>query len=338
MATEQGPGRGRGRRWLRRLAIALMGTVLAVVIWVLALIVTNPDASPSPGWARHPSLDDARGEVASTVADGELVVAGGLRGMGQTTDHVSAYDAAASEWRDLPDLPARRHHAAAATVDGTIYVLGGGSSATDWTPRRDVWALARDAAEWAEVDPMPEGRLGHAAAVVDGRIHVVGGDGDSTRVLTFEPGGGWTTGAELGEERDHLAAVVRDSEVWAIGGRNGDLTAAVDIYDPATDGWRDGPALPAALSAMAVGVLDDGIHVVGGEDPDLMGGKVFDRHYVLASGASEWATAASPVLAVHGAGHGVVGDRLYVAGGSARQGPLSFVAWTGVTQSFTSRG
>jgi N-acetylneuraminic acid mutarotase len=330
--------RRRVRRGLRALGLAVLATVVLLAVVSGVLIATNADPTDRPGWTRGADLAGGRGEVASTVADGRVIVVGGLRGPGRTSASVEAYDPATDAWASLPDLPAPRHHAAAAALDdGTVYVSGGARSATDWSPRAEVWTLEPGAASWEPVDPLPEGRLGHAMVALDGQLHVVGGDGETSDVLTLEPEAGWQRGAPLGLRPDHVRAVVLEDEVWAIGGRVDDdsLVDRVDVYDPSTDSWRSGPVLPDPTSAMAVGVLDGSIHVVGGEDPGLLGGRVFDRHLVLRPGGDRWEELGPTMLAVHGAGYGVVDDELVVAGGARRQGLLSVLSWTGVTQRYS---
>jgi hypothetical protein len=78
--------------------------------------------------------------------------------------------------------------------------------------------------------------------------------------------------------------------------------------------------------------------VVGGEDPGIAGGRVVDAHYALAPGARRWARADRAALPVHGAGFGVVSDLLVVAGGASREGILSTISWTPVTQIFFPGG
>jgi N-acetylneuraminic acid mutarotase len=329
--------RARARRIARSVALAAAGTLAAIVLWVALLIVTNPDPRRTDVWGRLADMPGGRGEVASAVVGDRLVVLGGLHGPGRTSRTVTAYDPAEDRWERLPDLPDPRHHAAAAGLDGAVYVTGGSPRATDWGPRDQLWRLRPDALGWDILEPMPEGRLGHDMVALDGRLYVVGGDGPGSDVLVHEPGRGWERGAALGSRPDHIRAVVLDGEVWAIGGRTDALGSAVSIYDPAADRWRDGPALPYGMSAMAVGVLDGAVHVVGGEDPDLLGGRVHDRHLVLAPGAEAWEPGPEPVLAVHGAGYGVLPDRggtdaLIIAGGARRQGVLSVLSWTGLTQ------
>jgi hypothetical protein len=183
---------------------------------------------------------------------------------------------------------------------------------------------------------MPEARMAHQMVAVGSRLYVLGGRGATGRVLIYDAQGGfWTIGAPMPEPRDHLAAVVVGSTIWAIGGRDTALTQRVDIYDTRTDTWSPGPPLPIAMSAMAAGVLSDGIHVVGGEDPATFGGHVIDQHYVITPGQRVWRSAPLPILPVHGASFAVVGSSLIVAGGARRQGTLSVLGWTGLTQAFT---
>ena len=69
-------------------------------------------------------------------------------------------------------------------------------------------------------------------------------------MLIYDPASDtWSTGAEMPMPRHHLAAVVVDGRIWAIGGRVGTrIQDRVDIYDPATDTWSSGPPLPEATS------------------------------------------------------------------------------------------
>lgn len=329
------------RRRLRSIVwwagVTLVG-IAAVLVFVLDLLVlTNPSPSARPGWRRGADMPDQRGETASAVVRDHLVVIGGFENIWTTSADVVAYSPAARRWRSLPDLPSGRHHAAAAGLGGAVYVTGGGDTVSDWSPRRETWLLGPGAAEWRELPPMPEGRLGHDLVAHDGRVYVIGGDGDTARVLVFDPAARrWSAGAATpGPVRDHLRAVVAGDEIWAIGGRDGDdLLVRVDVYDPAADAWRSGPDLPEPMSAMAVGFLGGRIHVVGGEDPGLLGGGVIDRHWSIAPGERRWRAESEPVLAVHGAGFGVIRGRLYVAGGASRQGALSVLSYSDVTQSF----
>lgn len=322
---------------LRILAYVLGGLIVVIAVALVVLRVTNPAPREAARWLSVAEMPQARGEVASAIVGTRFVVAGGLYGIGRTSDAVHVYDVGRNEWTRTRSLPSPRHHAAAAGLGDNVYLSGGAPGATDWTPTDNLWR-ARPGFPWRSMEPMPEGRQGHAMVAVEGKLFVVGGVGATDRTLIYDPAeDGWTAGAPLPFGRDHLRAVVWRGEIWAIGGRSGGTTDRVDVYDPRADAWRPGPALPQPMSAMAVGVLEDGLHVVGGEDPRFVVGGVIDAHYVLGEEA-EWRRASRPILPVHGAGFAVHQGRLIVAGGASREGALSTISWTPVTQAFRPQG
>jgi N-acetylneuraminic acid mutarotase len=323
---------GRVIRALITTAVTL-ALIVAVVYGVLK--VTNAKPTSSEGWTRLADMPQPRGEVASANVGARVVIAGGLYGVGQTSDAVHVYEIERDKWSRGKPLPSRRHHSAAAALGDFVYVAGGAESATDWEPAATVWR-ARLGEVWRRRAPMPEGRQGHAMVALGGRLYVVGGVGRSNDTLIYDAKkDAWTTGAPIPDGRDHLRAVAWRKKVWVLGGRDADLSRGVDVYDPKTDGWTRGPDLPIGMSAMAVGVLGDRLYVIGGEDPGLRGGRVIQQHYVLGRGSRRWRSASRPVLAVHGAGYAAFGDRLFMAGGASRPGVLSIASWTDVTQVFS---
>jgi hypothetical protein len=176
---------------------------------------------------------------------------------------------------------------------------------------------------------------------VDERLYVVAGIGQTGRVLIYDlVRETWMAGADMPAPRDHVAAVVVDGEIWAIGGRiSGRAQSRVDVYSPATDAWRAGPPLPVPTSGAAEGVLDGFILLSGGEDP---GGfeRVLDQHWQLDTGAANgaWVGLNEPPLQVHGAQGAVIDGRFVIAGGSSRPGSLSRFAWSELVQAYSPSG
>lgn len=326
------------RTMLRGLLYAIGGLIALLLIAVLVVRLTNPGPQESPKWQQVADMPRERGEVASANLGSQLVVVGGLYGIGRTSDATYVYEIVRNEWAIGRTLPAPRHHAAAAALEDFVYVAGGAPAATDWTPTRTVWR-ARPGDPWRASPPMPEGRQGHAMVGVRDHLYVVGGVGRTDRTLIFDASDDrWTTGAALPRGRDHLRAVAWRGEIWAIGGRDDQPLTRVDIYDPRRDRWRRGPDLPLPMSAMAVGIVDDVLHVVGGEDPALLGGAVLHQHFALRRGAERWAELRHPLLPVHGAGFAVYEGQFLVTGGATRPGLLSTLSWTSVTQMFRPEG
>lgn len=328
-------------RLVRRIFVGVLVLVLAFAGLVVTLALRTADPRASRGWQRLADMPDPRGEVASVVRDGKLYVAGGIAGLGRTVARTDVFDAAANRWSRGPELPEPRHHAAATVVRRTIFLTGGSKRATKWTPERNVWALSQGSQKWVELPPMPEARMAHQMVAVGGKLYVVGGRGKTSRVIVYDPASGWSLGASMPHKRDHLAAAWMQTPegpaIFAMGGRDDDVRPFVDVYLVNKDRWKAGPALPIPMSAMAAGRLGEVIHVVGGEDPKTLGGGVLDAHYGLAASGSAWVVGRLPILAVHGAAFGVIGDRLIIAGGARRQGTLSVLGWTGITQAYSTR-
>jgi N-acetylneuraminic acid mutarotase len=323
---------------LRIVAYVLGGLIVVSAIALTVWRVTNPGPREAPRWLSIAEMPQARGEVASAIVGTRFIVAGGLYGIGRTSDAVHVYEVSRNEWTRTRSLPAPRHHAAAAGLGEYAYLTGGAPGATDWTPTDTLWR-ARPGFPWRAMARMPEGRQGHAMVAFRDRLYVIGGVGESDRTLVYDPRTDrWSGASALPSGRDHLRAVVWGSEIWVIGGRSGGVTSRVDIYDPADDSWREGPVLPRPMSAMAVGALEDGLHVVGGEDPRFYLGGVIDEHYVLAARSRRWRSTSRALLPVHGAGYAVHAGRFLVAGGATREGVLSTISWTPVVQAFRPQG
>jgi hypothetical protein len=324
---------------VRGLFIAILAFLLAVAAGAAWVVLTEPQPRAAPGWERMASLPQARGEAAAAVAErdeGALVfMVGGFTGLGRVSARVDVYDPAEGVWHTGPPLPAPRHHPAAAALGGDVYVSGGAATGLATTGERDLWVRRAGATGWESLEPMPEPRFAHRMVAVAERLYVVGGHARTNAVLVYSPEEGWSTGAELPQARDHLGAVAVDGEIWVLGGRHdGRLLDRVDVYDVAADRWREGPPLPARISAAAVGVTDGGISVVGGEDPDPLRGWVSARHWRLDLATGEWAAGPPPILRTHGAADAVVDGGLHVLGGASRQGLWSALSWSSLVQTY----
>ena len=157
------------------------------------------------------------------------------------------YDPAADSWKALAPMPTARMAAAAAEVDGKIYVIGGASvhpgaklvslgpkvphrslnTNEVYDPATNKWRSARMA--------MPTPRNHAAIGVVDGKIYVIGGRLASAKVSA------------------------------------GSNTDVVEVYDPAANTWgAAGLRMPTARSAMAFATFGNRILIAGGE--------IVDRH------------------------------------------------------------
>jgi N-acetylneuraminic acid mutarotase len=152
-------------------------------------------------------------------------------------------------------------------------------------------------------------------------FYLVGGRGERP-VEIFDPvSRTWRTGATPPVEMHHFQAVEYEGRIYALGALTGRWPAeppipTVYVYDPATDHWSEGPAIPADRRRGAAGVVvhDGLIYVVAGIQNGHTDGHVawldaFDPR------TGEWrrlADAPRPRDHFHAA---VIDGRLYAAGG-----------------------
>ena len=89
-------------------------------------------------------LPSHRTEVTSTNLGDNIYVIGGLDKPGKALDTVEFYNIKNESWKRVAPLPKPLHHAAAASFNGKIYVIGGSSydaasAANNWIPSNKLF-------------------------------------------------------------------------------------------------------------------------------------------------------------------------------------------------------
>jgi non-specific serine/threonine protein kinase len=194
-----------------------------------------------------------------------VVVVGGYAGVGVPTTTAVRLDG--SSWRRLAPLPWPRAAAAAVTLAGVVYVVGGVTAG----------GLARSALRYDAVRnrwfpiPGPTPRQHLAAAVARGRIFAIGGRsfGADTNVATVEswaPGEErWRTEQPLPEPRGGTGAATVDGVVVSAGSEAPQGTSgAVFARDPDTGSWSRLPDLPTPRHGLGVVAVGQRVSVIGG--------------------------------------------------------------------------
>ena len=288
-------------------------------------------------WTTGSPAPTKRTEVAVAAVQGKIYVVGGFSqpGFGNFLDYaisrtVEVYHPATDSWTTTTPLPEGRHHAAMASLDGYLYLIGGftRSLLSVWRAVDSVYRYDPSTAEWSEMKPMPTARGGLVVTVYQNRLYAIGGyDGKKNPAVVevFDPqANSWTSVAPLPTPRDHLAAATVGSKIYAIGGRPKldyrKNMAVVEEYNPATDQWRTRANLPTARSGITAGILEGEIYVLGGESK----GGTFANNEAYAPQHDRWRTMAPMPTARHGLGAAVVGGKLYaISGGPTPGGSFS---------------
>jgi N-acetylneuraminic acid mutarotase len=320
-----------------------MNGVRSLSLAAAAAFVLAAEALADDGaWQAAAPMPLARSELAATVLDGRLYVAGGIAQLG-ATPAFQVYDPGTDSWRALAPLPEPRHHFGMAALDGRIYVSGGYPTLPFFAgdARSQLWVYDPAGDHWQSAAAMPLRRAAHAMVALDGRLYVAGGVGQAPeKLLRYDPAADrWDVpAAPLPTLREHLAAVALDGKLHVIGGRwrgKGNL-ATLEIYDPAADAWRRGADMPSPRGGITAAALAGHLHVTGGED--LSSGETFAAQDVYDPATDRWTSAAPLPAARHGLASGVTDNRWYVVGGGEKAGAMTFLTLSDRLDLFVPQG
>jgi N-acetylneuraminic acid mutarotase len=150
---------------------------------------------------------------------------------------------------------------------------------------------------------------------------------------------GWTAAAPMPLARSELNAAVAENRLYVAGGiAQLGATAALQVYDPATDSWRSLAPMPEPRHHFGIAALDGRIYVSGGYR-DLPFGADTARAEVWAYDISADAWSGVADLPAPRAAHVMVAldGRLYVVGGVGAEPATVFAydpkleRWTGLS-------
>jgi DNA-binding CsgD family transcriptional regulator len=192
----------------------------------------NPETET---WEARAPLPVALSAYVLAALEGKLYLFGGWDGS-VYVDSVYEYDPAQDAWTTKTPMPTARGFAGAAVADGKIFVIGGYDGQDDLAVNEEYVPSQDDGQgdPWTVKSPMPVGRAGCSVAVAVNIIHIIGGgwerevaDGVKYNVRTDE----WETfEVPVSGQWRSLGLAMIDTEIYAIGGWNGDYMDANQGY------------------------------------------------------------------------------------------------------------
>ena len=230
-------------------------------------------------WRERAPLPQPVAGYMGGVLHGHLYIIGGSYWAGKQkrwTDRVQVFDPAVDTWRPGPPLPQPESDAVGVSLDGAIYLFGGGEGDAI---RRDALELRGD--RWTPVPDaeLPAPRLYANAAVEGGWVYLLGGlpnahdyTSASTTFWRWRPGEkGWQSLPDLpGPGRINFAMASVGGEIYVFGGATGAGANGVRNlndayrYNPGTRRWQRLPDLPVAnRSWWAVGLGHSALLLAG---------------------------------------------------------------------------
>jgi N-acetylneuraminic acid mutarotase len=229
-------------------------------------------------WSPAPPLPPLapRHHLALAVLNDVVYVVGGFVGIIGTAQPFRpvattwAFDGIA--WTRLADAPQARGAATAQTIDGKIYVAGGGNAEPSALHLFTVYDPARDS--WTTLSPMPTAREHVASCVLGGQLVAIGGWRDDKTVVAaveaYDPlSGSWRSLAPLRTARGGLGAAVVGGTCFAVGGEEWvgpepGTFADVQGLSSLDGSWTDFAPLPRARHGLGVAALAGVLYAIGG--------------------------------------------------------------------------
>lgn len=237
-------------------------------------------------------------------------------------------------WHAAAPMPTKRTEAAAAAVDGKVYVVGGFEKPGlgnvlnfAITPSVEMYDPVTD--RWASKAPMPAGLHHVGIGVAAGRLYVIGGYRKSglsawspvATVYAYDPTTDtWIERASMPTARGALAVTESEGKLYAIGGYDRKANnAQVEVYDPVRNIWTTVASLPTPRDHLAAVTVAGKIYAVGGRiDGDYHRNLAVMEQYDPAT--DRWMRVSDLPTARSGITAAVAGGRIYVFGGEGAVG------------------
>ncbi len=250
------------------------------------LDTTHPSA-----WTMLPGPDIADigrvKEFAGTGLNNEFFVCGSYDGIPRNNRYnfVAAYDLNSGIWTEKTSMPTNRFQAVAANYAEQIYVFGGEYAQSENSKSfyyKVVEAFKPGTDSWRSVTHLPQLRLLPGVAVLDQKAYIIGG-GQVGAWKTFGNvyaydflQNNWIKSGltKLPTPRVFSfghAAPVLNGKIYLVGGATAGKrpklkpSAKVEIYDPRSNTWQVGPAVPQPVLYNAAVAAGNDIFLIGGQ-------------------------------------------------------------------------
>ena len=215
------------------------------------------------------------------IALAALIAIGGAAGVmllsgGASADGQKARVKSTDRWLPLAPSPLQRTEVGAARIGRFIYVLGGFVPTPSGATTSEVTRYDIDANEWTKVRSMPLRRQSPRRRRLQGqplrarRIHRRR-DPAHRPPLSLHTRHRYLGGAQEFRPAARCACPRPDrGKLYAPGGADGQRAFRfLQLYDPARDRWRSGPAMRVAREHIGAAAVDGKLYVIAGRDGGL---------------------------------------------------------------------
>ncbi|PPR51352.1 MAG: N-acetylneuraminate epimerase [Alphaproteobacteria bacterium MarineAlpha5_Bin10] len=303
--------------------------LIALIIFIfsspLISMQSNDDKSRC-SWVEKSPMLSARSELSTLVHKEKIYVLGGI-GKDKALSAFEVYDTINDKWEVLAPLPIPNHHGSLGIVNDKIYLIGGFVDLTWRHANGIIYEYDIKNNIWSEYDSLNRLRVAHTSESINDKIYIFGGHGyKPSHILYYLPKEKKMKELEtrMPSPADHIASIIDlDGNFIIFGGRfrEGNLNT-IRIYNLQTNKWLTNNGLPYAASGHIVEILENKIHIIGGED--LQKNITFKNHWYFDLKKNIWIESIELPYGLHGMGSGIGNNTLYIFGGAKSAGMNSF--------------
>ncbi len=218
------------------------------------------DSTTFAGWAIYSAL----------IGD-DVYFAGGGIVAGWFKDSVFRYNIPTGQVDTLTNLPEPLINGHAFNDEGRFHLLGGHNGGAPYSAN---YIYNPATSLWSSEPFLPAGLESYGLAQFDTLVHLIGGRGlggypsSDINLVYNTRSHSYSYKTPMPTHTRDAACAILDSEIYVFGGRSGNVPAmdTVQIYDPVTDTWRDGPPLPFPNAWMNAVTHGESIYLIGGND------------------------------------------------------------------------
>lgn len=146
---------------------------------------SSNSTSTSGAWSNGASSPTPKMESAyTTIGDKIYIIAGYGETGKRNKNSVEVYDTKTDTWTTTAPVPVNLNHAAAAALDGKIYVVGG--YLDDKIPSNKLFIYDPTTDVWQEGKSMPTARAALTAQFIENILYAVGGTDDNNPLTVNE--------------------------------------------------------------------------------------------------------------------------------------------------------
>jgi Kelch motif len=288
-------------------------------------------------WLHGPNLPEARQDAAAAVIDGRIYVVGGFDRYAQSTDTTFVLEPPVGtemspmpnqstppfvplgSWTTARPIPEAVDHAAAAGLDGYLYVAGGD---IERMVTNKFWRYDPIEDAWTPMPPLPVPRYGATMQAFGGKLYVIGGaaghGNDESSLEVYDPDTrSWQLIADaLAVERYASATALLENRILLLGGRNRDEQnfSSCDLYDPLSNRWSGCASMHLGRSGFGIAVVDRRIFAIGGVN--ILSGQATQTTEISGVDGDGWMDGHWLPAPRQGMSVEVLGHTVWVIGGS----------------------